>query len=320
MEGDEAVFESRSLLLHAPEQLAWVSEQLPPLGPHDLLVETVVGAISSGTELPHYRGTSRDLSAPPYPRMTGYESVGVIRARGAAVANPALGARVVATYGHRDRAIVPAVKTIPAPEGVGDAAALLLILSGDVATGIAKLGNPVPEPVLVTGAGAIGLLAIFVLKALGATAIDVLEPRANRRELALRFGARRALAPHDAALLGDDYASGVECSSRDAAFATLQARLRPHGRICVLADGNLEPLTLTANFHQRQLNIIGSSDCPDYHAHARWFFPLATRHQGVLEQLFDHQVRPAGLPATFAALASGDLLATKVLVHYGTSR
>lgn len=317
MSGDDPrQFLARSLLLHAPERLVWVAERLPPPGPREILIETTVGAISGGTELPLYRGTSRDLVAPHFPRMTGYESVGIVRARGAAVEHPALGARVVATYGHRTGAIVPAAEAVPIPGTIDDATALLLILSGDVATGIGKLGTSPREPILVTGAGTIGLLAVFTLARLGATAIDVIELQANRRDLALACGARRAVAPSDAAALPETYASGVECSSSNAAFAAMQAHLRAHGQICVLADGNIEPLILTPDFHQRQLLVVGSSDCPDYRAHARWFFPLAARHEAILRQLFDYRAHWSNLPATFAALASGDLMATKIFIEY----
>ena len=44
----------RSLRLVAPQQLIWATEPLSPLGPHDLLLETQTGAISIGTEIPHY--------------------------------------------------------------------------------------------------------------------------------------------------------------------------------------------------------------------------------------------------------------------------
>ena len=306
----------RSLQLIAPQRLAWTPEMLPPLGPHDLLLETQTGAISSGTELPHYRGDSRGMAPLHYPQMTGYENVATVRDRGSAIITPPLGARVVATYGHRTHAVVPATKVVAIPDDLGDAAAILLILSGDVATGINKLGTPPPEPVLITGAGTIGLLALFVLRARGIQAIDVIEPHTERRELALASGARRAVSPEMVSALDARYASGVECSSRDAAFALLQAHLAPHGRICVLADGNLEPLTLTPAFHQHQLSVVGSSDCPDYHTHARWYFPLAQRHSATLERLFDHRITAEDLPATFAALASGAINPVRVLVHY----
>ncbi|HEY8598469.1 MAG TPA: zinc-binding alcohol dehydrogenase [Thermomicrobiales bacterium] len=308
--------DGRSLQLIAPRQLAWTPDTLPPLGPRDLLLETQTGAISIGTELPHYLGTSRGATPMHYPQMTGYESVASVRARGSAVTSLSIGARVVATYGHRTYAVVPTTKVIAIPDTVSDAAAVLLILSGDVATGIKKLGIPPPEPVLITGAGTIGLLAVFVVRAFGVRAVDIIEPHPERRELALAFGARRAVRPDEAPALQGGYASGVECSSRDAAFAILQAHLAPHGRICVLADGNREPLTLTPAFHQHQLSVVGSSDCPDYQAHARWYFPLAQRHSATLERLFDQQITADDLPATFAALASGVANPIKVLVHY----
>lgn len=311
---------ARSLLLVGPGDVRWTERALPPLGPRDLLVETRAGAISLGTEVPHYRGTSRNVDPPTYPAMTGYEDVGVVRARGAAVEGLAVGARVVATYGHRTRAVLPEARAIAIPPDIGDELALLTILSGDVATGVGKLGDAARGPTLVTGAGAIGLLAVFVLAARGAAAIDVVEPLAARRALALALGARRAVPPEEAATLADGYAAGVECSSRDAAFALLQRRVRPHGRICVVADGNLEPLRLDPAFHARQLVVVGTSDCPDYHAHARWYFPAARRAADHLPRLFDRRIAAADLPATFAALAGGALVATKIFVRYDDAR
>jgi alcohol dehydrogenase len=248
--------------------------------------------------------------------MTGYENVGIVIALGPEAGRVRVGDRVVVTYGHRTHAVIPEGKAIVVPHGISDELAMLLILSGDVATGIRKLGEAIREPVLVTGAGAIGLLAVFVLTALGALAVDVVEPQADRRALALALGARRAVTPDGAATLDDDYAAGVECSSRDAAFALLQSRVRPHGRICVVADGNLEPLTLAPAFHARQLTVVGTSDCPDYHAHARWYFPAVQRTDGRLARLFDRRIAAADLPATFADLASGESSAIKVFVRY----
>jgi alcohol dehydrogenase len=308
---------ARSLLLTAPRQLRWVDDDLPPLGPRDLLVETRTGAISMGTELPLFAGIGRATDAPrSYPRMTGYESVGVVIARGTGVRRVRVGDRVVATYGHRTHAVVPAARAVVVPAALGDALAVLTILSGDVATGVRKLGPALRGPVLVTGAGTIGLLAVFVLTALGAPAVDVVEPRPERRALALRLGATSARAPEDAASPVGPYAGGVECSSRDAAFALLQAQIRPSGRICVLADGNLEPLTLAPAFHVRQLTVVGSSDCPSYRDHMRWYAAVAPAVAPELERIFDRHVSAHDLPATFARLAAGTEHAIKVLVHY----
>ena len=63
---------SQSLLLTAPRQLEWVMEDLPSLQPHEVLIQTTIGAISVGSELPIYFGTARSSETMRYPRMTGY--------------------------------------------------------------------------------------------------------------------------------------------------------------------------------------------------------------------------------------------------------
>ncbi len=44
--------QSRSLLLTAPRQLEWITENLPAVKPDEVLVQTSAGAISIGAELP----------------------------------------------------------------------------------------------------------------------------------------------------------------------------------------------------------------------------------------------------------------------------
>lgn len=312
--------QSHALVVTAPRTLQWVEEELPPVGPNDVLVETSSGAISIGAELPEYRGDARSNAPATYPRMTGYESLGVVRARGTAVRQVQVGDRVAAFYGHRTHMVTPVDRVIPVPPDIRDELALLLILSGDVATGVRKLGPALREPVLITGAGAIGLLAIFVLTALGAPAVDVIEPQARRRTMATRLGARRVVAPEDSGTLTGGYGAGIECSSRNNAFMLLQDQVRHDGRICILADGNIEPLVLAPAFHDRELTVMGSSDCPDYHSHARWYFPVVRERGQGLEQLFDLHIANGELEETFERLAAGTTSAVKVLVRYDGGR
>src|SRR5947209_13308682 len=158
---------SQNLLLTAAKRLQWISEELPPSGPQDVLVQTRTGAISIGSELPLYRGVARANHPAYYPRMTGYESVGTVLACGSDVKSIRPGERVVAFYGHRTHAIVHASKVIVVPDDISDALAILTILSCDAARGVRKL-SPLPEErSLITGAGAMGLLTLFILKAYG---------------------------------------------------------------------------------------------------------------------------------------------------------
>src|SRR5260370_34084576 len=183
----------KSLLLTAPGQLEWVNENLPPLQPHEVLIQTTTGAISIGSELPLYCGTARSTEPIRYPRMTGYESAGVVIGCGSNVKRFQVGDRVIAFYGHRTHSMVSAAKAIAVPDNVPDALALLSILTFDVSKGIRKVDPQPDESVLITGAGTIGLLTTFMLKAFGVQIIDIVEARAERRTMALQLGARIAM-------------------------------------------------------------------------------------------------------------------------------
>jgi alcohol dehydrogenase len=306
----------RSLLLSAPGTLAWSEEALGSPGPGEVALETRTGAMSLGSELPLYLGTARRSTPPRYPFMTGYESLARVIARGPDVTALQEGDRVVAFYGHRSHGLARAKGLIRVPDGIPDDLALLAILSCDVAKGVRKLGLRPEEPALVSGAGAIGLLSLFVLRAYGLRSVDVVEPLAARRRLAARLGARHTFTPEEEnALL---YPAGLECSGRARAFRLLQRQMEPSGRICVLSDGNLEPLTLSPYFHERELSLVGSSDGWDYPRHAAWFFEVLGEGGGALEALFDLHITANELPATFRRLAGRPHSAIKVLVRYAS--
>lgn len=305
-----------SLVLTQPRTLEWVPETLSPPGQGELLVRTTSGAISIGTELPQYTGAERVIVARGYPRVTGYESVGVIVARGEDVDSLMPGERVIAFYGHRTAAIIPARQAIPVPSEVPDALALLAILSCDAAKGVRKLAPGADAATLITGAGVMGLLTLFVLQAYGVREVDVIEPREERRALALRMGARQAMTPEQAQQRKERYAIGFECSSRQPAFALLQDKMETGARLCMLADGNIEPLTLAPAFHAHELSVIASSDGWDYQRHAEWYFERALASRDILEALYEVQTDAAHLPATFAQMASAALPPLKALVRY----
>jgi alcohol dehydrogenase len=307
---------AKSLYLTSQRQLQWVTEALPPLSTHDILVRTTAGAISMGSELPLYCGTSRVSDPIQYPRMTGYESVGVVMACGADVQKVRVGDRVVAFYGHRTHAIVPEAKVIVVPDDITDPLALLVILTCDAASGVRKLVPMPEEAALITGAGAMGLLTLFILKAYGSTHIDIVEPRQERHALAYQFGARTVLFPQDLAGANESYTVAFECSSRNKAFALLQGQMQHNGRICIIADGNFEPLTLTPAFHEKELKVVGTSNGWNYHEHAVWYFQAVRQNSTRLEQLFEKEIAQSELVATFERLAGSSSRPVKVLVHY----
>ncbi len=304
---------SHTLLLTAPRTLAWQARSLK-LQKDEVLVRTLYSALSLGTELPLFTGDARNPAHVTYPKMTGYETYGIVDGVGEEVRGFRVGDRVVTSEGHVTHEVLATDRLIPAPRDLDPRLALLAILSNDVKKGVLKVVPRPGERVLVTGAGAIGLLTLFVLKALGVQEVDVVEPVRARLELALQLGATNVLTLEEAHKIQTSYTAGFECSSRNAAFALLQDNLRTGGRLCVLADGNVEPLELTPQFHQKELRVVGSSDGEDYQEHATWFFGLPDLAK--LTALFDLEVSAAALPKTFAQLASGELRPVKVLVRY----
>lgn len=306
----------RSLMLVGPRQLAWVEEELPPLGRDDVLLRTRLGAISIGTEMPLYLGQHRGTQPPVYPIMTGYESLADVIACGSSVSQFRVGDRVVAFYGHRTAAALPARRVIGVPPGIPAPLALLVILACDTAKGVVKCQIQPDEAVLITGAGTIGLLTLFNLKHRGVQSIDIVDPVPQRRELALQLGARRALPTRDTSRHSTAYQAGFECSSRNAAFDLLQQRVERGGRICVLADGNVEPLVLSPAFHEKEQTVIGSSDGLDYQAYATWFFEHAPRAAYVLQRVFELETSADELPHVFSRIANAELRPLKALVRY----
>ncbi|HLX57564.1 MAG TPA: alcohol dehydrogenase catalytic domain-containing protein [Ktedonobacteraceae bacterium] len=312
------IISSKSLLLTAVRHLEWITEELPPLSPQSILVQTRAGAISIGSELPQYTGTASQNDPTRYPRMTGYESIGTVMACGPAVQHLHPGDRVIAFYGHRTHAVVPEMKSILVPGDISDPLALLTILTCDAAKGVRKVAPKPEEAVLITGAGAMGLLTLFILKAYGIVAVDMVEPRVERHTLARRLGARNVLLPQDVVPTSKTYSVAFECSSRNEAFALLQNQVQENGRICITSDGNLEPLELTPAFHQKELQLVGTSDGWDYHQHAAWFFQEVQQRSTPLEQLFEVQVTSRELISTFEQLAIGAIQPVKIQVSYGS--
>lgn len=304
---------ARSLLLTAPRKLEWLEHDMPEPSEHQVLIKTECTAVSIGTELPTYLGSSRHFNH-QYPTMTGYESLGRVVALGENVSGLALGDRVVSFYGHRTHALVEANRVIKVPSNISAKIALLSILSCDVAKGIRKLSPKLEESVLVSGAGAIGLLSVFVLRAYGVQNVDVIEPQHRRRELALSLGARSVYSSDSLLLEFYDYA--LECSGYNAAFEKLQTLMNHDGMICVLGDGHLEPYTLLPEFHSKELKIVGSSDGWDYQQHAAWFFGLEQEKLMGLELFFELMIKADELPQTFEKLADKEISPIKILVKF----
>ncbi|TNO97845.1 alcohol dehydrogenase catalytic domain-containing protein [Bacillus sp. CD3-1a] len=307
--------EQNKLVLEGPKYLKWKTCKIKSIQDDEIIVKTIAGAISIGAELPQFKGSDVTDMNPIYPRKTGYESYGEVIQVGNKVTNLKVGDRVVSFYGHDTIGIVKGDKVIRVPGYIEPKDALLSILSCDATKGILKLNPRQDEKVLIIGMGVIGLLACYFLKYyVGIEHVDIVEPDRTRREFAQKFSVKNTFDAEEQIV--ETYNYGFECSATNSGFHTLQKTLKTNGQICILSDGNIEELTLTADFYQKELQIIGSSDGYDYQKHVDWFFSQIEQIP-LLEEIFQHEIHYTVLEQCFEALSKGTIIhPLKVFVSY----
>lgn len=302
------------LVLKGRRLLEWDVQELPPLEKNEVLIKTIVGAISVGAEVPQYNENDVTDVIPEYPRNTGYENVGEVVCVGANVQSVQIGERVIAFYGHKDFSIEKENNVIPVPKDIPSSQALLTILSCDSAKGVLKLDPNTRDKVLVTGMGTIGLLVVYFLKNyVGVDQVDIIEPDSTRRDIARKFGIKNAFDKQEQ--MKYEYDFGLECSGKYSAFQTLQKSIKKDGEICILSDGNKEEFRLEPEFYEKELRIVGSSDGWDYKKHSQWFFRKAKKTP-YIDLLFQHETNKANLIRCFSELSKGTIKPLKVLVRY----
>lgn len=306
--------EQYKLIVKGPKQLEWETNEIKDIQDDEIIVKTIAGAISIGAELPQYNGSDVTDTNPFYPRKTGYESYGEVIQVGNKVTHVNVGDKVVSFYGHETIGIVKGYKVIRVPSSIQPKVALLSILSCDAAKGVLKLNPRQDEKVLITGMGVIGLLACYFLKYyVGVEHVDVVEPNKNRKDFAKNFGVKNIYDSEEKII--ETYNYGFECSATNSGFHTLQKALKTNGEICILSDGNIEELTLIANFYQKELQIIGSSDGYHYQKHADWFFEEIGKTP-FIEEIFQHEIHYTSLIECFDELSLGIIKPLKVYVSY----
>lgn len=300
---------ARVAILEAPRDLHFKEETLDPaaVGDGDVLAETIVSAISPGTELAAYTGAPPLRPGVVYPRLVGYCNVARVLACGKAVSSVAPGDRILTFSSHRSHFCIPATDVLAVlSDGITseDAACAYLfhlgydaVLKSDVRAG---------SEVIVIGLGVLGLATVALAALAGARVFAISDHEASRQK-ALAFGATECFSRAEnqrlACRLGPARASVVITTSNtwaDWCLALEGAGQR--GTIAVLGfPGRQEtaipfnPLN-SAHFYMRQLCIMAvgmSPELPD----SRGFLPFNERAnlQRLLEWIQVGRLRPAEL-------------------------
>jgi L-iditol 2-dehydrogenase len=255
----------RAAVLHPPSEIRIEERERPVPGAREVLVQiTAIGVC--GSDVHYYEHGRIGPMVVEAPMVLGHESAGRVVELGEGATRHAVGDRVTLEPGvpcgrcrecragrYNLCADVVFFGTPPVdgafaryvtihedfafalPDGLSDdVGALMEPLSVGI-WACRKAGVSAGDRVLVTGAGPIGLLAMQVAVAFGATQVEISDVNERRLELATRTGATGALRagrddPSEADAL-------IECSGHPAALQAGIAALRPAGTAVLVGMG-----------------------------------------------------------------------------------
>ena len=237
----------------------------------EVRVETQVSAISAGPELLVYRdempsdlvadetidALDGDLS---YPTTYGYAAVGEVVDTGHGVDDTWRGRTVFSFVPHQTRFTAQPDALVPVPEPLEPTAAALLP-SVETATNLVLDAHPrLGEQVVVFGAGVIGLCVIGLLASFPLERLVAVEPLESRRELALAFGADRAVPPDDIDGEVDDADLAIELSGDPAALDDAIGAVGYDSRVVVGSwyGTKRAPLELGGRYHRDRIDLRSS--------------------------------------------------------------
>ena len=331
---------NRAAVLVCPGEIAIERRPVPTPAPRQVLVEvTSVGVCGSDVHW-YEHGRIGDLVARS-PLVLGHECAGRVAAIGSDVTQHAVGDRVCLEPGvpcgrcrecragrynlcvdvaffatpPTDGAFADFVTihedfAFALPDGMSDdVGALMEPLSVGI-WACRKAGITAGDRVLVTGAGPIGLLAMQVSKALGATDVAVSDVNEHRLTAAEQMGATHVLRAGEDAPDGVD--ALIECSGHPAALVAGIESLRPAGTAVLVGMGPEPtaeiPLSLVQN---RELWLTGTFRYANTYPAAIQL--AATGRVDVAALITGHY----GLEDTETALRAGqnDAASIKVMVH-----
>jgi 2-desacetyl-2-hydroxyethyl bacteriochlorophyllide A dehydrogenase len=264
----------RSLFFVAPGSVAVRDEPLSSPGPGELLVETVLSAISPGTEMLVYRGQvpadmRLDASIPgltdtfSFPVKYGYAAVGRVAELGAGVSNEWQEKLVFCLHPHETHFLASPDQLVPVPPHVSAEEACFLAHAETAVTFLMD-GQPIiGEDVAVFGQGVVGLLTTALLARLPLSSLVTLDRHPLRRERSVELGAHRCLDPSAPGELDALRASRdltYEISGNPAALDQAIAVTGFHGRVVIgswYGDRRVD-LSLGGAFHRSRMQLVSS--------------------------------------------------------------
>ena len=262
----------------APGEVSVREEPIPSLQANQVLVKTLLTAISPGTEMLIYRGQfptelPADASIPElagkfaYPMRYGYCAVGQVIQAGSLPLSAWEGRLVFSFQPHASYFVASPAELMPLPEGMPAEDAVFLP-NMETAVNLAMDGAPIiGERVLVFGQGIVGLLTTRLLAQFPLACLVTLDRYSIRRQASIELGAHHSLDPEAPATqeeLGLFFNGGAdltyELSGSPTVLDQAIAWTGFEGRVVIGSwyGQKLAELNLGGHFHRSRIHLISS--------------------------------------------------------------
>ncbi len=254
---------AQSLWYIGPGQVEIREERLASLGPGEVRVHSLYGAVSRGTEalvltgrVP--AGEFHRMRAPfmggdfPFPVKYGYATVGRVEDETSDIR----GRTIFALHPHQSLFNIPANAVVVLPDNVTPQRA---VLAANMETALNAVWDAAPKSsdrVAVVGAGVVGTLTAYLCATHAGADVTLVDINQSRAELAGKLGLKFAnpgAAPSDRTLVihASGSADGLATALSIAAFEATVIELSWYGDAQVAVP-------LGGPFHSRRLRLISS--------------------------------------------------------------
>jgi 2-desacetyl-2-hydroxyethyl bacteriochlorophyllide A dehydrogenase len=193
----------QSLWFEGRERVTLREEPLDPPGAGEVVVQTLVSAISPGTEMLFYRGEIEDGTEVDsvlegyrrrleYPLPYGYASVGRVSEAGSDADRRLVGRLVFVFMPHASAHRLPARSVVLLPDGIDTEDAAFLAAAETSVNLVLDAAPLLGEKASVFGLGVIGLLTTGLLARFPLASLSAWDLLPRRRDAAALFGVRAA--------------------------------------------------------------------------------------------------------------------------------
>jgi len=264
---------SASIVFPEAQRCDVIEEEIADPGPGEIMIQTAVSLISTGTESWCYRGEFDPGTSwagwVKYPFYPGYSNVGRVAKVGGEVSGFAEGDRVFSITNHRQFVTVAAEAGGPVkvPDYTSDEEAAWSTLAMIAQTGVRRAEHSMGDRAAVIGLGPLGQLVAQYLRTIGLLEVLAIDTIQQRLDMALAHGATygfcgSAADAHDFVAQHTDQQMADVVYDVTGHYAVLPMGLklaRDFGKLVLIGDTpHPSRQHLTQDVLTRQVDIIGT--------------------------------------------------------------